>query len=148
MNYSMESLRSWPEQFWSTSQLLCSTSSKNVTLVTIEWFFQQLHFKVVGCFCCNITCKQVILLRSVFFVWQVFIWFLKMNKFQSPKWMNVEGHQPSATGVTLQRTWSLFLNVNKSTILLVFIQKENGWQVFCGSYQNWLWNSLVREDSN
>ena len=36
----------------------------------------------------------------------------------------MEGHQHSSTGVTLQRTQSLFLNVNKSTILLVFIQKK------------------------
>ena len=31
----------------------------------MKWFFL-LHFNAVACFCCNITCKRVILLRSVF----------------------------------------------------------------------------------
>ena len=38
---------------------------KKVTLLTMKWFFQLSHFPVVGFFCCYITCRWIILWRSV-----------------------------------------------------------------------------------
>ena len=60
MKCNIENWCGWP--------VLCSTSSKNVILLTMKWFFKPSNFEVVGILCCYITCKWVILSRSVSFL--------------------------------------------------------------------------------
>ena len=59
MKCGMETLWGW--------LVLCSTSSKNLTL-HYEMVLSTITFESSWVFCSNITCKCVVLLRSVFFV--------------------------------------------------------------------------------